>query len=150
MSDSSKKNSAVPDPIDVSIGSRLRQQRLSMGLSQPALAKTLGVTFQQIQKYERGSNRIVASRLFRLSQVLKVPGQYFFQDLEGTKPAQSAGERRIESDDPTSPERVLDPVTRRDTLRLVRDYNKIGDAGIRRQICALVKSIGDRDCEPEF
>lgn len=148
MSDSFKKNSAAPDPIDVSIGSRLRQQRLSMGLSQPALAKTLGVTFQQIQKYERGSNRIVASRLFRLSQVLKVPVQYFFQDLEGTKPAPPAGGE--ESPDPASPERVLDPVTRRDTLRLVRDYNKIGDAGIRRQICALVKSIGDRDCESEL
>ena len=119
-----------------------------MGLSQPALAKTLGVTFQQIQKYERGSNRIVASRLFRLSQVLRVPVQYFFQDLEETKPGHPTGNEEVP--DLSSPERALDPTARRDTLRLVRDYNKIGDAGIRRQICALVKSIGDRDCESEL
>lgn len=119
-----------------------------MGLSQPALAKTLGVTFQQIQKYERGSNRIVASRLYRLSQVLKVPVQFFFQDLDETKPAHPP--RADSARDAAAPERVLDPVTRRDTLRLVRDYNKIDDAGIRRQICALVKSIGDRECESEL
>jgi len=138
---------STPDPIDVSIGSRLRQRRLSLGLSQPALAKTLGITFQQIQKYERGSNRIVASRLYRLAQVLRVPIQYFFQDLIEAKATQpkSPGE----SLDFASPERVPDLLTRRDTLRLVRDYNKIKDAGIRRQICALVKSISDKGCESE-
>ena len=116
-----------------------------MGLSQPALAKALGITFQQIQKYERGSNRIVASRLYRLSQVLRVPIQFFFQDLEESKGPQAAGEVV----DKASPERVPDPLTRRDTLRLVRDYNRISDAGIRRQICALVKSIGGREAESE-
>ena len=118
-----------------------------MGLSQPALAKTLGITFQQIQKYERGSNRIVASRLYRLSQVLRVPIQYFFQDLIESRQASPTGVG--EQPTPGSPERVPELVTRRDTLRLVRDYNKIEDADIRRQICALVKSIGDKSCQPD-
>lgn len=147
MSNSHSKIMSTPDPIDVSIGSRLRQRRLSLGLSQPALAKTLGITFQQIQKYERGSNRIVASRLYRLAQVLRVPIQYFFQGLAEPKATQPASPG--EPLDVTSPERVPDPLTRRDTLRLVRDYNRIEDAGIRRQICALVKSISDKGCEPE-
>ena len=118
-----------------------------MGISQPALAKSLGITFQQIQKYERGSNRIVASRLYRLSRVLKVPIQYFFQDLiEGERaPPSAAGHERGGA----SPERVPDLLAKRDTLGLVRNYNKIEDADIRRQICALVKSIGEKDCQTD-
>src|SRR3546814_9395586 len=83
---------AAPDPIDVSIGARLRLRRLSMGFSQETLARALGITFQQIQKYERGTNRIFASRLFHLARVLRVPIAYFFQELPTeTEAGQTAG-----------------------------------------------------------
>src|SRR3546814_6558167 len=76
---------AAPDPIDVAIGSRLRLRRLAMGFSQETLARALGITFQQIQKYERGTNRIFASRLFHLARVLRVPVAYFFHGLQDRK-----------------------------------------------------------------
>src|SRR3546814_6416949 len=78
--------------LDVSIGARLRLRRLSMGFSQETLARALGITFQQIQKYERGTNRIFASRLFHLARVLRVPIAYFFQELPTeTEAGQTAG-----------------------------------------------------------
>ncbi len=117
-----------------------------MGISQPALAKSLGITFQQIQKYERGSNRIVASRLYRLSRVLKVPIQYFVQDLIDGERAQAGTAGR---EGGASPERVPDLLAKRDTLGLVRNYNKIEDPDVRRQICALVKTLGEGDSDPD-
>src|SRR3546814_1605827 len=81
--------------LDVSIGARLRLRRLSMGFSQETLARALGITFQQIQKYERGTNRIFASRLFHLARVLRVPIAYFFQELPTeTEAGQTAGDRK--------------------------------------------------------
>ncbi len=119
-----------------------------MGISQPALAKSLAITFQQIQKYERGSNRIVASRLYRLSRVLKVPVQYFFQDLvEGERTQTGTAGREGGG---ASPERVPDLLAKRDTLGLVRNYNKIQDPDVRRQICALVKTLGEGVSDPDL
>ena len=146
MSETPTITPAKPDPVDVSIGSRLRLRRLALGLSQSSLANALGITFQQIQKYERGTNRIVASRLYRLSQVLQVPVQYFFQELSAREaPTQppAAGQTDIES-----PERVSDLMTQRDMLRLVQAYSRIEDATVRRQIYALVKTIGEHRCGP--
>ena len=70
-----------PDPVDVHVGARVRMRRLMLGLSQDKLAETVGLTFQQIQKYEKGANRIGASRLFQLASALNVPVQYFYEDL---------------------------------------------------------------------
>ncbi len=145
MSEINSITESKPDPVDVSIGSRLRLRRLAMGLSQNTVAQSLGITFQQIQKYERGTNRIVASRLFRLSQVLQVPVQYFFQDLAQngrsvTPEGESAGE---------SPDRVPELLSQRDTLRMVRAFSRIEDASVRRQIYALVKMVGERDLGAE-
>ncbi len=82
-------------PIDVHVGARLRQRRTLLGMTQPNLGDALGVTFQQAQKYERGTNRISASRLFALSRVLDVPVEYFFDDMPtavaASSPAQSGG-----------------------------------------------------------
>ena len=146
MSETPTITPAKPDPVDVSIGSRLRLRRLALGLSQSSLANALGITFQQIQKYERGTNRIVASRLYRLSQVLQVPVQYFFQDLS----AREAPEHSLANgqSDVESPERVSDLMTQRDMLRLVQAYSRIDDATVRRQIYALVKTIGEHRCDP--
>lgn len=118
-----------------------------MGLSQNTVAQSLGITFQQIQKYERGTNRIVASRLFRLSQVLQVPVQYFFQDLAQTGRPSAAGSESESAGE--SPERVPELLSQRDTLRMVRAFSRIEDASVRRQIYALVKMVGERDLGAE-
>lgn len=112
-----------------------------MGFSQETLARALGITFQQIQKYERGTNRVFASRLFHLARVLRVPVSYFFQGLSNEgEAAEGAAERQ-----PPAEESVEDLLGRSDTLKLIQAYNRISDPVVRRQIYALVKSVGDRD-----
>lgn len=141
MTDKSPAPPAAADPIDLTIGSRLRLRRLAMGFSQETLARALGITFQQIQKYERGTNRIFASRLFHLAQVLRVPVSYFFQGLtpEGTETPDGAKAA------PPAEESVQDLLSRSDTLKLIQAFNRISDPIVRRQIYALVKSVGERD-----
>ena len=141
MTDKPPASSATADPIDLAIGSRLRLRRLAMGFSQETLARALGITFQQIQKYERGTNRIFASRLFHLARVLRVPVSYFFQGLspEGAAPPGA------ETAAPPAEEGIQDLLGRSDTLKLIQAYNRISDPIVRRQIYALVKSVGERD-----
>lgn len=133
----------TPDPIDIAIGSRLRLRRLAMGFSQETLARALGITFQQIQKYERGTNRIFASRLFHLARVLRVPVSYFFQglvsesDVPQARPAESGHSGPAE-------EQVEELLGKSDSLKLIQAYNRISDPGVRRQIFALVKSVGEQ------
>lgn len=147
MSENNATDPAKPDPVDLSIGSRLRLRRLAIGLSQNAVAQALGITFQQIQKYERGTNRIVASRLFRLAQVLQVPVQYFFTDLPQAGRQAAGGSGGGQGDE--SPDRVPDLISQRDTLRLVQAFSKIEDVSVRRQIYALVRTVGERDRQPD-
>ncbi|NIA70122.1 helix-turn-helix transcriptional regulator [Pelagibius litoralis] len=117
-----------------------------MGLSQNTVAQSLGITFQQIQKYERGTNRIVASRLFRLAQVLQVPVQYFFMDLaQAQRPSTAESPGRTGD----SLDRVPDLLSQRDTLRLVQAFSKIEDVSVRRQIYALVRTVGESDRIPD-
>jgi len=139
---------ASPDPIDVCIGSRLRLRRLAMGFSQETLARALGITFQQIQKYERGTNRIFASRLFHLARVLRVPVAYFFQGLTPQGDALSAGDAGGEPGG-FAEEGVQDLLGKSDTLKLIQAYNRINDPTVRRQIYALVRTVGDQDTTPE-
>jgi transcriptional regulator with XRE-family HTH domain len=112
-----------------------------MGFSQETLARALGITFQQIQKYERGTNRIFASRLFHLARVLRVPVSYFFQGMspEGAEAAGTAGSS------PPAEENVQELLGRSDTLKLIQAFNQISDPIVRRQIYALVRSVGERD-----
>ncbi|MEQ8356422.1 MAG: helix-turn-helix transcriptional regulator [Kiloniellaceae bacterium] len=143
MTDNLAGSAPGPDPIDTAIGSRLRLRRLAMGFSQETLARALGITFQQIQKYERGSNRIFASRLYHLAQALRVPLAYFFEDI-----AAKRGNATTTSgdDDQAAADQKLDPLFGRpDTVKLVQAYNKIDDPSVRRQIYALVKSLGEQD-----
>jgi len=134
-------SSATADPIDLAIGSRLRLRRLAMGFSQETLARALGITFQQIQKYERGTNRIFASRLFHLARVLRVPVSFFFQGLSSDGAAPPGSETAA----PPAEESVQDLLGRSDTLKLIQAYNRIADPVVRRQIYALVRSVGERD-----
>ena len=128
--------------IDKHVGKRVRLRRTILGFSQEQLGAELNVTFQQVQKYERGANRISASRLWDISHILDVSIGYFFDDMTETTMRNSP--RRVASGvDSGMPanEAVKDPMARRETLELVRVYYTIEDAGIRSSVAGIFKSI---------
>ena len=125
-----------PNPIDVYVGSRVRLRRLMIGMSQEKLGKEVGLTFQQIQKYEKGVNRIGASRLFQLSQVLDVPIQFFFQDAPAEGGVASPALRGSEQDAV-----IYDFLNSREGLELNRAFVRISDARVRRSIVELMRSL---------
>lgn len=127
-----------PNPVDVHVGQRLRQRRVLVGLSQEKLARMVGITFQQVQKYERGANRIVASRLFELAKVLDVPVSYFFDDLS----AKAANDAHKADTAPLSADLAShDVMAERETLELVRAYYSIDDERVRRRAFDLLRSL---------
>ena len=128
-----------PDPVDVHVGMRLRQRRTLLGMSQEKLAKAFGVSFQQVQKYERGANRISASRLHLLTKILDVPVSYFFEGLPT-----SVQERPLPSE-PEAPDRM----TSRETLELVRAYYRILDPGVRKRLVDLARALGREEQQQE-
>ncbi len=119
------------DPIDVHVGNRVRLRRTLLGMSQTALGEALGLSFQQVQKYERGTNRISASKLWKLVPVLDVPVSFFFDDM----PAGQAGPA------PSGNGQDPDVLLRRETLELVRAYYRITDHKARHQIFEMVKAL---------
>ncbi|MFX4220041.1 MAG: helix-turn-helix domain-containing protein [Thalassobaculum sp.] len=122
-----------PNPIDIHVGARVRLRRTLLGMSQERLGEALGLTFQQVQKYERGANRVGASRLFELAKALGVPVSYFFDDMpEGGSPEPSAG---------PAGQAQEDPMRRRETIELVRAYYSIPDETARRRLYELMRSI---------
>ena len=125
-------NKKAPNPIDIFVGSRVRLRRLMVGMSQEALADRLGVTFQQVQKYEKGTNRISASRLQAISDVFRVPPSFFFQDDENTVP--SAGIAHETGD-------VSTFVSSKEGLDLNRAFLKIEDAAVRKSIIQLATAL---------
>ena len=131
-----------PHPIDVHVGSRVRLRRTLLGMSQDKLGEALGLTFQQVQKYERGANRIGSSRLFELSQILDVPVSFFFDDA----PA-SDDQLHVLGESVTDVEGQSDPMAKRETLELVRAYYRMSSPGVRRRFFELVKSIANSDFE---
>ncbi len=131
----------APRPVDIHVGHRLRQRRTLLGLSQEKLGEAVALTFQQIQKYERGANRIGASRLFQLSQILDVSVGYFFEEMSG-EVEKTRGERTGAEHAPTAQSlNSDDPLARRETLELVRAYYKITDPKVRKRVFELTKSI---------
>ncbi len=130
----------VPNPVDVHVGARLRVHRTLLGMNQTMLGEAIGLTFQQVQKYESGANRISASRLFDLSRLLDVPIQNFFDDMPtavaASSPAQGGGKAK------KPPSYEPNPMARRETLELVRAYYKITDPKIRKQLFELTKALG--------
>ena len=133
-----------PNPIDVHVGARIRLRRTLMGLSQEKLGEGLGLTFQQIQKYERGANRVGASRLYDLARVLDVPIGFFYDDMAGAAPVH-AGEAPGRDGGFSELQTVLsveDASQRRETLELVRAYYRIGDQAQRKRVLELIKSMG--------
>lgn len=125
-----------PDPVDVHVGSRVRMRRTLLGMSQEKLGKALGLTFQQVQKYERGANRIGSSRLFKLSRILDVPVGFFFDDM-----ADASGKRARGMSESSPAAYDPEQLTKRETLELVRAYYRIRDPKIRKRTFELVKAI---------
>jgi transcriptional regulator with XRE-family HTH domain len=141
-----RRRSEQPNPIDVHVGSRVRLRRTLLGMSQEKLGAAIGLTFQQVQKYERGANRVGASRLYDLSRVLDVPVSFFFDDMSPETTAALAAapsERELEIAGRYEP----DPMVRRETLELVRAYYRINDAQIRRRLFDLTKAIANAGAE---
>lgn len=129
------ENKKKPNPIDIHVGSRIRLRRNMLGLSQEKLGESLGITFQQIQKYEKGTNRVGASRLQAISTVLTAPVAFFFEDAPGSTP-QGAG--FAEDNEATY---VVDFLNSNEGVQLTRAFTKITDPKVRRKIIDLVKSL---------
>jgi transcriptional regulator with XRE-family HTH domain len=138
-----RQKSDKPNPIDVHVGSRVRLRRTLLGMSQEKLGEAIGLTFQQVQKYERGTNRVGASRLYDLSHVLDVPVSYFFEEMSAG--VATAAEARLGGalEEAPSPAFEADPMMRRETLELVRAYYRIGDPQVRRRLFDLTKAIAN-------
>ena len=129
--------SANPNPIDIHVGQRVRLRRTLMGMSQEKLGDALGLTFQQVQIYDRGANRIGASRLFDLAKALQVPVGFFFDDLSSDPThvdVDKVGDSKGSNED---------PMQQRETIELVRAYYRIANPTARRRLYELARSIAD-------
>lgn len=127
-----------PNPVDVHVGSRIRLRRQLLRMSQEKLGDELGVTFQQVQKYERGANRVGASRLYRLSRVLEVPVQFFF---EGLNDQESMGMMAENDQTPI----VYDFIQSSDGVCLAESFSRIKDAKVRRRVLELVRTLASEE-----
>ncbi|MCZ7661371.1 MAG: helix-turn-helix domain-containing protein [Xanthobacteraceae bacterium] len=127
----------APNPIDRHVGSRVRMRRMMLGLSQEKLGDALGLTFQQVQKYEKGTNRIGASRLQQISLILQVPVAFFF---EGAPAEAAPGGEFVEA---PSPAYVTDFLATSDGLALTRAFMRIASPKLRRRIVDLVEEIAE-------
>jgi transcriptional regulator with XRE-family HTH domain len=135
-----------PNPIDVHVGSRVRMRRMLIGMSQEKLGEQLGLTFQQVQKYEKGSNRVSASRLYQMGRILGVNVQYFFDELPHSSAsavpemgfAESAGEPII-----------MDFLTSSEGLQLNKAFTQIKDPSVRRKVVELVRTLAGDTIEQE-
>ena len=128
-----------PNPIDIHVGARVRLRRNLLGMYQETLAKAVGVTYQQLQKYERAVNRISASRLFNLSRALDVPVSFFFEDM----PSDAASARQVK----LFSERIAgkldhDLLSKRETVALIRTYCGATDLRMRKRLFVLMKDLG--------
>lgn len=127
-------------PVDSYVGSRLRARRMILGISQESLGELVGVTFQQIQKYERGYNRIGSSRLYEFSKILNVPVSFFFEDIPDNSNASSK---------PDAYDAVTDDPDNKETLALVRAFKSIKDPMVKRRFIALLRAVSNTEDDGE-
>lgn len=135
-----------PNTTDIHVGSRIRLRRILLKMSQERLGHALGLTFQQIQKYERGTNRVGASRLFDISRILDVPISYFFDEMPGALAATGGPAARRRNGGFAEPASVFNAdidkqLVRRETIELVRAYYQIADPAVRNRTLELIKSL---------
>jgi transcriptional regulator with XRE-family HTH domain len=129
----------MPHPADIHVGKRLRLRRTILGLSQEAIGNAIGVTFQQVQKYERGVNRMGSSRLYEFSKILSVPVSYFFEEMDKSGSSVSAASNVAEDAPAFEHERM----SSRETLEMMRAYYRITDPLVRKRIFELIKSVAE-------
>ena len=134
-------NKKQPNPIDIHVGSRVRLRRMMLGMSQEKLGESLGITFQQIQKYEKGTNRIGASRLQNIARVLSVPVSFFFEDAPGGESGGMAEQQ--------SASYVVDFLSSSEGIQLNKAFVRIKDPKLRRKVIDLVRAIAGADEEPD-
>ena len=128
-------------PVDVHVAARLRQRRILLGMSQAALGNAVGITFQQVQKYEGGGNRISSSRLFEFAKILNVPVPHFFK---GMAPGLATGRRKVARPKRNASDEA-DINFKHETLQLVRAYYKIGNDGVRQKIRVMVQALASKE-----
>ena len=133
----------APNPIDKHVGSRVRMRRMMLGMSQEKLGDALALTFQQVQKYEKGTNRIGASRLQQISNILQVPVAFFFEGA----PHLGEGAAPLNIEGAPSPTYVSDFLATSDGLSLTKAFMRIPDAKLRRRIVDLVQQIAGGETE---
>jgi len=131
-----------PNPIDIHVGSRVRLRRTMVGMSQEKLGDALGITFQQIQKYEKGANRVGASRLQEISRVLQTPISFFFEDAPGSDTDAASGFKESNSTN-----YVVDFLSSSDGLQLNRAFVKITDPKVRRKLVELTKALANASAD---
>ena len=135
------RGTGKPHPIDVHVGARVRLRRTLLGMTQTDLGDALDMSFQQVLKYEYGTNRISASRLYDLSRVFDVSIEHFFEDIPAEVAASSpAAKKSGKAKKPPGYE--LDPMVKRETLELVRAYYNIEDANVRKRVYQFTKAMG--------
>lgn len=144
-SEQDEKNTRRPNPIDIHVGGRVRMRRMLLGMSQEKLGELLGLTFQQIQKYEKGTNRIGASRLFELSRILAVPVQYFYDEAPNVDG--SGVQSGFADKNASGTEYVVDFVGSREGIELNRAFLRISNPKVRRSIVDLVRSLADNETD---
>ncbi len=128
----------MPNPVDVYVGARVKLRRTLMGMSQERLGEALGLTFQQVQKYERGANRVSASKLHRIAEVLDVPISYFFDGYtgDGEVPATGLAE-------PSAPAFEHEQLSRKESIDLLKAYYEIEDPKLRRKVIDLIRTLAE-------
>ena len=132
-----------PNPIDIHVGNRVRMRRMLIGMSQEKLGERLGLTFQQVQKYEKGSNRVSASRLYQMAQILGVPVQFFFEDISEISSQQGA-----DVSGSSESGEIMDFLNSSEGVQLNRAFNEIASSNVRRRVVDLVKSIAGHEADP--
>lgn len=133
---------STPHPVDIHVGRRLRLKRTFLGMSQEAVGKHIGVTFQQIQKYERGINRMGASRLYDFARALSVPVSYFF---DGYGDYVSDDPHALAAAEHAAPAYEHDAINNRETLEVMRAYSRIKNPAVRKRIVELIKVMAAED-----
>jgi len=135
-------SSERPHPVDIHVGGRVRLRRTMLGMSQEKLGEAIGLTFQQVQKYERGTNRIGSSRLFELSKILDVPISFFFEEMPPEVLGAARGRSPKGMAEKAGAAYETETLAKRETLELMRNYYRIGEPTVRRRVFELVKTLG--------
>ena len=134
-------------PIDVHVGSRLKLRRSILGLSQDAIGSAIGVTFQQVQKYESGANRMGASRLYDFAKILKVPVSYFFDEYKGPTPTENTRSGGMAESSPPDFQHEKQ-IASRETMEMMRAFYNIRSKQIRKRVFELIKAIAEDSATP--